>query len=470
MSKIQPHKMPAAAAENRLTPDERRAAFSLSAIFAFRMIGLFMLLPVLAIYGQNLGGYSPQTVGLAIGIYGLVQAVVTIPLGRWSDTWGRKKVITLGLCLFALGAIMAALSTHIYGVIAGRALQGAGAIAGVVLALAADLTVERRRSKVMAVIGMSIGASFLLAFGLGPVIAAHFGLAAVFWTTAGLAGIGLLLTHTVVPAEPAPVAKAGNQHWRVLFALLKQGQLGRLSFGIFVLHVVMTACFVVMPLELVRLGLPAAQHGSIYLPVMLLGAVVMMPFLRMAEHKGWHRPLLLGAVLLLALALLGLALAPALTPLIVALGVFFTAFNWLEASLPSWVSRVVPAEVKGTAMGFYTSAQFFGAFVGGAGAGFLFTHWGASAVLYVSVGACLLWALLAFGLKPLPQWADLSLSADDPETLAQWMRHLQALDGVSDIALRADESRVQLRYDQRVWREDELNERVQDQGGTRELY
>lgn len=437
--------------ENQLTALEKRAAWTLAAIFAFRMIGLFMLLPVMAIYGQNLTGYSPFTVGLAIGSYGLVQSLVMIPLGKLSDSFGRKKLIVIGLLVFALGAVVAALSTHIYGVIAGRALQGAGGIAGVVLALAADLTAEHRRSKVMAIIGISIGFSFLLAFALGPVLAAQGGLPAVFWATALMALFGVVLTWQVVPAEPAHVARSG-QSWALLWQLLQQGQLARLAGGIFVLHMMLIACFSVLPGKLLALGLSASKHGMVYLPIMLVGAVLMMPFLRMAERRSWHKPLLFVFIGLMITALSGLAMAETLLPLLIALGVFFWAFNWLEASLPAWVSRIVPATAKGTAMGFYTSAQFLGAFCGGAGAGILQTlapsGLGASWVLAGAALIGMLWCLLSLGLAPLPLLKEVTLSAEG-ESFSELAARLQALEGVVSIVEIPGSDSISLTYDQR---------------------
>ncbi len=410
--------------DSTLTTLERRAAFSLAGIFAFRMIGLFMLLPVMATFGQYLDGYSPQSVGLAIGIYGLVQGVLMIPLGKLSDRYGRKPIMVCGLILFAAGAAIAALSTHIYGVIAGRALQGAGAIAGVVLALAADLTAEQRRSKVMAIIGMTIGASFLLAFACGPLLAAHGGLPLVFWVTCIMAIAGLTLTLFVVPTEPRHVA-ASNQSWVLLWQLLQAGALTRLSLGIFVLHAIMAALFVAMPLQLLAAGVVNAKHGAVYLPVLLVSALVMMPLLRRAEKRQQQKNYLLAMIGLMAIALLIAAAITSIAGLVIALLLFFIAFNWLEACLPSWVSRVVPANAKGTAMGFYTSAQFFGAFTGGAGAGGLFAAAGPSAVYAMAIVLCLIWWLFSWSLSPLPT-ANVANNNDE-------LARLQGLEGDSAI-------------------------------------
>lgn len=441
-----------------LTRSERKAAFSLAGIFAFRMIGLFMLLPVMATYGQALNGYSPQTVGLAIGVYGLVQGVLMIPLGKLSDRYGRKPVMLVGLTVFAIGAVVAALSTHIYGVIAGRALQGAGAIAGVVLALAADLTAEHRRSKVMAIIGMSIGASFLLAFGLGPMVAARGGLNAIFWLTCALALGGVALTLWGVPREPQHLAKS-NQSWVQLFTLLKDSDLSRLSWGIFVLHAIMAATFVVLPLHLLDAGIEKAKHGSVYLPVMVLSALFMMPLLRVAERQHRQKPFLLAMIGVLLITVVVTLAAPSLALIAIALCGFFVAFNFLEASLPSWVSRIVPPAAKGTAMGFYTSAQFFGAFVGGAGGGYAFAQGGAVAVSWCVVAMCLVWLLAAVGQKPLSRIEQVTLALPD-DAFADAVTRLQALEGVIEIVELPQQAALQVTFDAGQIQAAELTEKV----------
>jgi len=435
--------------DTRLTAFERRSAFILAAIIAFRMLGLFMLLPVMTTYGASLHGYTPVLAGLAVGIYGFTQACLQIPLGRLSDTWGRQRVITLGLVLFAMGALVAALSDHIYGVIAGRAIQGAGAVSSAALALAADITAEHRRSKVMAIIGMSIGGAFILAFLGGPMLAGFGGLAAVFWATVALALGGLLLTQFALPrAEPAhSIAGDGQARWVTLWPLLRQGDLARLSIGIFVLHFVMTAMFMVVPQKLVLLGIARTEHASIYLPVLIAGAILMAPLLRLAEKRSWHKPVLLLCVAIMAAAL-GLMALPSLPLLATGLVLYFMAFNWLEASLPSWLSRIVPAGHKGTAMGFYASAQFFGAFAGGAVAGLALHFGGAEAVLATAVTLTALWWLIALWQRALPHWQALhvSVSADG---LAELATRLRALDGVIEVTPRPEQQSVELRYDAR---------------------
>lgn len=434
--------------DNRLTAVERRTAITLAAIISFRMLGLFMLLPVMTTYGNSLHGYSPVLAGLAVGVYGFTQACLQIPLGRLSDTWGRRQVITLGLLLFAVGALVAALSEHIVGVIIGRAIQGAGAVSSAALALAADTTAEHRRSKVMAIIGMSIGAAFLLAFLGGPLLASLGGLSLVFWATVALAVIGLLMTLLLLPHHGATAAAGdGQARWATLWPLLRRGDLPRLSVGIFALHFVMTALFMVVPLKLVGFGLDRADHASVYLPVLIGGAVLMAPLLRLAEKRSWHKPILLLCLPVLAGALLVLTL-PSLALVVTGLVLYFAAFNWLEASLPSWLSRIVPAGHKGTAMGFYASAQFLGAFAGGAVGGLLMQWQGAGAVLLAGVAMVGIWALFAAGQQPLPDWRTTWLSAPADE-LAARAASLRALDGVIEVIPRPEAEALELRYDAR---------------------
>ena len=443
--------------DNKLTAAERRTALALAAIVAFRMLGLFMLLPVMTTYGSALAGYTPALAGLAVGIYGFTQACLQIPLGRLSDTWGRKPVITLGLILFALGALVAALSDHILGVIIGRAIQGAGAVSSAALALAADATAEHRRSKVMAIIGVSIGGAFVLAFLGGPLLASFGGLPAVFWATVMLALLSLLLTFWTVPtASPVASAGDGQARWATLWPLLRHGDLPRLSVGIFALHFVMTSLFMVLPLKLVEFGIDRANHASVYLPVLLGGVLLMAPLLRVAERRSLHKPILLLCLPLLALALTVLAL-PSLTLVVIGLVLYFTAFNWLEASLPSWLSRIVPAGHKGTAMGFYASAQFVGAFTGGALGGVLMQWYGPSAVMAVGVAMVAIWLLVALGQQPLPDWRTTQLSATGDE-LAGLALKLRALDGVIEVIPRPEQQTVELRYDARRLSERELND------------
>jgi predicted MFS family arabinose efflux permease len=353
-----------------MTTAERRATSALASLFALRMLGLFMIIPVFALYGRQLEGATPMLIGLAIGVYGLAQAVFQIPLGLLADRYDRKRLIFQGLVLFALGGAVAAMSESIWGVIAGRAIQGAGAISAVVMALLADLTREENRTKAMASIGLSIGLSFAVAFILGPLLAGHFGLSGLFWATALLAviGMGLLVSvpHPAV-AIPQNPDSVGGQFRKVLM----HRELARLDAGIFALHLVMTACFVLVPhLLLNNAGIPAAHHGWVYLPVVLGGFVLAVPAIIVAEKKRRIKEVFAFGIALMAVGLVVIGRwYSGIYGLVTGLVLFFIAFNLLEALLPSLLSKIAPAGAKATAMGIYSSAQFLGAFGGGVAGG-----------------------------------------------------------------------------------------------------
>ena len=330
------------------------------------MLGLFLILPVFALYADHLQGHTPTLIGVAIGAYGLTQAFLQIPFGMLSDRIGRKRVITAGLLIFAAGSVVAAMAHTMWGVILGRALQGAGAIAAAVMALAADLTREEQRTKAMAVIGMTIGLSFAVAIVTAPTLNHLIGVPGIFWLVAGLAVLGVVVLHTRVPTPAhSTVHRDAEAVPGQLRGVLAHPGLLRLDFGIMSLHIILTANWVVLPVAL-RAQLPTAHHWWVYLPVMVLSVAAMVPFIILAERKRRMKQVFLGAVVALGLAELGLSQGfHTLGGIAVALFVFFTAFNLLEATLPSLISRVAPPAAKGTAMGVYSTSQFFGAFLGG---------------------------------------------------------------------------------------------------------
>ena len=381
-----------------MTTAERRAAFSLAAIFSTRMLGLFMILPVFALYAEHLEGSTHALFGLAIGIYGLTQAVLGIPFGMLSDKYGRKPVITFGLLVFAAGSVVAALSHTIYGVILGRALQGGGAIAAVVMALAADLTREEHRLKAMATIGASIGLSFTVALVLGPILNHWVGVPGIFWLTAvmGLAAIAVLYLWV-----PQPVASRVHHDAEPVAAdfapVLKDTQLLRLNFGVFALHLLLTSTFVVVPLALRdHADLPPQYHWIIYLVVMLIAIAVMVPFVIIAEKRRKLKQVFTAAIAVLVIAeLVFMNGWHSRAGIIAGLLLFFIPFNLLEATLPSLVAKIAPPDKKGTAMGVYSSSQFFGAFCGGALGGWLYGAAGITWVFAMGAAAAALWLGLA---------------------------------------------------------------------------
>ena len=383
-----------------MTALERRSVSSLALLYSFRMLGLFMVLPLLSLYAGDMPGATPSLIGLALGAYGLTQAGLQLPLGWLSDQVGRKPVIIGGLLVFALGSVLAATADSLWGIVIGRAVQGAGAIAATVMALVADLTSTEQRTKAMAIVGMSIGLSFAVALVLGPVIAAVGGLASVFWVTALLAVGGIAIVALLVPTPDAGAVMHSDVGARPkLFGrALRDPALLRLNFGVFSLHFILMACFLVVPGALEQLaGVDRAHHWQVYLPVLVLSVVGMLPLMRIAERGGRPREMFLCGIALLALAIPMLGLASSAMVLYLALWLFFVGFNYLEATLPSQVSKSVFSGGKGTALGIYSTCQFLGTFAGGAGGGWLVQHFGQLSLVGLCLGLALAWWLLMLG-------------------------------------------------------------------------
>lgn len=357
--------------EDRLQGSELRTAGALAGVFFLRMLGLFMLLPVLALYADRLTGATPLLIGAALGIYGLTQASLQIPMGRWSDRIGRKPVITIGLLVFAAGGAVAALGGHIAAILAGRALQGAGAISGAALALASDLTRPQQRTKVMAIIGVSIGFSFSAAFVLGPVIDAWLGLAGLFWVAAALGLAALPIVWFAVPDPDSRTVGAAGANPTQLDP--PTAELIALYIGVFCLHGILAASFVSIPLLLTDgIGIQSARHYSIYLPVLMVSVLCVGPMIMLSHRGGLGTLLFRVAIACVIAGELLLWIAPREKTMIgLALVVFFVGFNFLEASLPSMVSRAAPESGRGAALGTYSTAQFIGMFAGGLGGGAL---------------------------------------------------------------------------------------------------
>ncbi len=349
--------------QNRMTGAELKNSLILALIFACRLLGLFMILPVLALYVDKIPYATPLLIGLAAGIYGFTQALLQFPFGVMSDYWGRKPIIITGLVLFSIGSLVAAFSASIWGLIIGRAIQGMGAIGSPILALTADVTREQVRTRAMALIGISIGFTFSLAFVMGPILEAKFGLSALFGLAAllGIGGIGLLsaIKTSLPAAKPPPLTKQ-------MTILLKQRHLWGCFLSIFSLHAILTAIFLVLPSQIATLG-SEAMTGSwqFYLPVLVLSLLLVAPLLRFADKAAWQSKMLAVASIGVGLAGLALLTAPSFKLLFLATVLFFTAFNFLEASLPSLVSKLTKSECRGAAMGMFSCLQFLGMFCGG---------------------------------------------------------------------------------------------------------
>ncbi len=436
-----------------MLPVERRAASGLASIFAFRMVGLFMLLPVLSLYAEHFTGTTPLLMGLALGIYGLTQALFQIPFGMLSDRFGRKLVIAAGLLIFAAGSVVAALATTIEWVVIGRALQGAGAIAAASMALLADLTREEVRTRAMAVFGMTIGFSFMLAIILGPLLNGWIGVSGIFWVTAVLALVGLGLLYGVVPN---PVRSQAHHDAETdpgqLLEMLQDRRLQQFDIGIFILHLILTALFVAIPLALRDTGLPTTDHGWVYLGVMVVAVAIMVPLMIVAERRDRMKEVFLLAIGLIFISQMGLwgGAFGSLWGIVAMLTLFFAGFNLLEATLPSLISRVAPVAGKGTAMGIYSSAQFLGTFLGGLLGGGLLGWSGEPQLLFLTTAVLALgWWGVASTMDPPPTVRTrlLHIEVSDSAQAALLATQLQQLAGVVEAVVIAEEQVAYLKVD-----------------------
>jgi len=434
-----------------LTPLELKAGSSIALIYGIRMLGLFMILPVFSIFAENLTDTTPLLVGLALGIYGLTQGLLQIPFGMLSDKIGRKPVIAAGLIIFAIGSVIAAYADTIYGVIAGRAIQGAGAIAAALMALAADLSREEHRVKIMGLIGINIGVAFALAMVVGPIINAWVGMKGIFLLTAILAILAILVLFKVVPKASSLSFHCDAQlEPSQLSSIFKNTQLLRLDAGIFILHAVLMAVFVAIPLMLRDAGLESLQHGWLYAPVFVVSIILMVPFIILAEAKRRMKQVFVGAVIILAFSILVLMLSnQSLVIVAVALGLFFTAFNLLEASLPSLVAKISPADRKGTAMGVYSSSQFLGAFAGGVTGGWAYGQGGSMLLLSVCMAMVLVWFLLAATMKS-PRYVStylLNIGQIEEKEVSRMVTTLVQIRGVAEASVKASDGVAYLKVD-----------------------
>ncbi|MDD5631515.1 MAG: MFS transporter [Methylococcales bacterium] len=434
-----------------MTSSEKRATWSLASIYALRMLGLFLILPVLSLFAEQLDGSTPSLIGMAIGIYGISQAILQIPFGLMSDRFGRKRIIIIGLVLFMIGSIVAAVSTSIYGVLLGRAIQGSGAIAGPIMALVADLTQEVHRTKAMALIGLSIGVSFGVAIAAGPVIAGFIGVHGIFWLIAGLSLLAIWIIRYRVPdPRQSKVHRDAELVPGQFFNSLKNNELLRLNYGIFTLHAILTASFVVVPLLMRDTGLLPAEHWKVYLPVFVISMAAIIPFVILAEKKRKMKPVFIGAIGALVLADLGLMQFHASLPAIIGfLWLFFTGFNLLEATLPSLISKTAPGDLRGTAMGVYSTCQFLGAGIGGGIGGWCYGEFGAAGVFLFCAAAAFSWLVLSFSMKPPRYWANLLISLEkiSEQQANDFVAKMLDIKGVEDITLHYDEGVAYLKVD-----------------------
>lgn len=384
-----------------MSPAELRAAISLSSIFGLRLLGMFVILPVFAIYAEGLpGGDNLTLVGLAIGIYGFTQACLQIPFGWWSDRYGRKPVIYVGLAIFAAGSFIAALGANIWVVILGRMLQGAGAVSAAVMAMTADLTREEHRTKAMAMIGSTIGAAFAGSLVLSPWLNRVIGVPGIFALTGVLVLGAIWVMYAVVPDVPERPRGARSNGGELLMRVLRDGQLARLYYGVFVLHAVLMALFIAVPLNLRNAGLPVDHHWQVYLPVMAGSFLLMLPAVLGSGQAQRIRGVMVGSIALLLLEQLAMPwFSGSVWSIAILLLVYFTPFNVLEAVLPSHVSRLAAGESRGMAIGVFASLQFMGAFCGAAAGGYLYEKWATQGVVIFNVVLLVIWFILALGTR-----------------------------------------------------------------------
>lgn len=430
----------------KMSSTERRATISLASIYGLRMLGMFLILPIFAIYAQTLeGGQDHTMVGLALGAYGLTQVLLQLPFGIASDKYGRKKVIYIGMLIFIIGSVVAAMGTDIITVIIGRAIQGAGAVSAVVMALVADSTREEHRTKAMATIGGTIGVTFALSLVAGPLLNQSIGVPGIFWMTATLSAFAIGVVKFLVPdpiqsqfhsdAETAPTK---------IKEVIRNTQLLRLNFGAFSLHAAQMAMFVVVPFALKETsGMNENQHWIVYLPVLTISFVLMLPAIIYGEKRAKLKPVFIGAVATMLFAQLMFAVnIHSFWGVVTALFFYFLAFNLLEATLPSLISKLAPAASKGTAIGVHNTAQSFGIFVGAVFGGYLAGSYGFASVFIFCSILMGIWLVAALGMKTPPSvktkmYHVESLNENEAGVLKA---EVEKMVGVEEVAVLAQES------------------------------
>lgn len=445
----------------KMSSKERYSVLSLASIYAFRMLGLFMILPVFAIYAQHLRGATPTLIGLALGIYGLTQACLQIPFGMLSDKFGRKRIIFIGLVLFAIGSVIAATSHSIGGIIFGRAVQGAGALGSALTALVADLTQEEHRTKAMAMIGMIIGISFAAAMVFGPLFNAWVGVTGIFWITTGLACCGMVILVMFVPTPSRSSFHSDAElNTSQLSSILRNTQLLRQDLGIFILHAILTATFIAIPIALSAVaGLSEEEQWFVYLPVLVCSFFAMVPFIIIAESKHRMKQVMIGAIITIGITQILLwSWHSSAVFIAIVLFLFFTAFIVLEASLPSLVSKIAPAGRKGTAMGVYSSSQFFGIFIGGTVGGWCFHAYGLDGVFLFCTVLAILWALVAFTMAE-PRYVStyiMNVGRTNKADAQQLQNKLSSIPGVVEAVVMYEEEVAHLKIDKTIVKPEDL--------------
>lgn len=427
---------------------ERRSTFALSSIFALRMLGLFMIIPVFSVAGQTYEYATPALLGLAVGIYGLTQAILQIPFSLIADRYSRKPLVVFGLLLFALGGAIAAMSDTIYEVIIGRAIAGGGAVSAVVMALLADVTREENRMKAMATMGMSIGVSFAVAFSLGPWLTGLVGISGLFWVTTimGLAAISMLF---LVPKVTRHHRNYQQGYLAQLKQVLKMGDLNRLHVSVFSLHLLLTAMFIYVPSQLIDFAkIPLNSHGWVYLPLLVISLFFAFPSIVLAEKYRKMRGIFLTAIggIILGLGILIFGFESKYI-LLTGLGLFFIAFNVMEALLPSWLSKAAPIQSKATAMGVNASSQFLGAFFGGVTGGQLLLLNNTALGWSILTGLAIVWLLISFGLAQPRYLSSMVLRLPEHKQTDEWTSQLLAIRGIEEVVVMSDQQVAYVKVD-----------------------
>ena len=427
---------------------ERRSTFALSSIFALRMLGLFMIIPVFSVAGQTYEYATPALLGLAVGIYGLTQAILQIPFSLIADRYSRKPLVVFGLLLFALGGAIAAMSDTIYGVIIGRAIAGGGAVSAVVMALLADVTREENRMKAMATMGMSIGVSFAVAFSLGPWLTGLVGISGLFWVTTimGLAAISMLF---LVPKVTRHHRNYQQGYLAQPKQVLKMGDLNRLHVSVFSLHLLLTAMFIYVPSQLIDFAkIPLNSHGWVYLPLLVISLFFAFPSIVLAEKYRKMRGIFLTAIggIILGLGILIFGFESKYI-LLTGLGLFFIAFNVMEALLPSWLSKAAPIQSKATAMGVNASSQFLGAFFGGVTGGQLLLLNNTALGWSILTGLAIVWLLISFGLAQPRYLSSMVLRLPEHKQTDEWTSQLLAIRGIEEVVVMSDQQVAYVKVD-----------------------
>ncbi|MFD1382609.1 MFS transporter [Rhodanobacter aciditrophus] len=430
---------------------ERRSVLALALVYLFRMLGLFLIMPVISVAADGLDGADAALIGTAIGIYGFTQASLQIPMGMMSDKIGRKKVILFGLILFALGSVICANADSIASLIIGRAIQGAGAIASTLMALLSDVTKEQNRTKAMATVGISIGASFMLSLILGPILFQWVGLSGLFYLSFAFSFVGMALVIWAVPnVTQHSFRRDTTPSYQALGRVIKDGRLRFLNVSVLLLHGSLTALFVAIPSMLVeRYGLALGQHSILYLVVMAAAFIAMLPLVIAAEGKGKMKQVLTLVIFLMGLTTLLMEWTTHLWLFAIAVCLFFVAFNTLEATLPSTLSKLAPVGYRGTAMGVFSTHQFMGAFVGGAGGGWLLQNTSVETMFSVIGGMWLIWSIVSL-LQPVPRKIAsmaFSIATHSEQDIERLKEQLKAIQGVEDMQIFADEQTAYLKVD-----------------------